>query len=280
MRFAVSNIAWGYPERQAAYARLETAGITGLEIAPGLLFAESADPFVPSAAELAAAQAEIADAGLTLVSMQSLLFGVKGADLFGDEAGRAAFVTGLGRAIALAERLEIPNLVMGSPKQRNRPDGMSIDAAMDHAAEILRPLAAAAAAAGTKIAMECNPAEYGTNFLTMPEETLGFVHRADHPAITLNFDIGATHLTGTFPRIEDLLAEAGPAISHVHVSEPFLAPAPANPADAARVLRKLRAMGYANAVSIEMLQPEDGLAGLDMALQHLNAARDATERNL
>lgn len=273
MRFAVSNIAWGPSDRLAAYARLQAADITGLEIAPGLLFAGSEDSFVPTKAELSAARKEIASFGLTPVSMQSLLFGVEGAELFGDADGRSAFLRGLERAITLAARLEIPNLVMGSPKQRIRPDWMDEHAAMDRAVEMLAPLADTASTAGTKIAMECNPVEYGTNFLTTPDETLAFVHHAAHAAITLNFDVGATYLTGTFVQVEALLRAAGAAISHVHISEPFLAPAPADPADAARVLHTLRAMGYGHAVSIEMQQPEGGLSGLDTALRKLKAAR-------
>jgi sugar phosphate isomerase/epimerase len=275
MRFAVSNIAWSPGERRTAYARLKAAGFDGLEIAPGLLFAESADPLAPTTAEVEAARSEIAVAGLTLVSMQSLLYGVEGADLFGDADGRAAFLTGLDRAVALAGRLGIPNLVLGSPKQRNRPEGLDAGAAMDRAADFLRPVADAAHAVGSVIAVECNPAAYGTNFLTTPDETLAFVHRADHPAITLNFDLGAAHMTGCFDRIEALLEAAGPSISHVHVSEPLLAPAPADPAAAARVLRTLGAMGYAGAVSIEMRPPENGLSGLEAALERLRAARAA-----
>ena len=273
MRFAMSNIAWGYEERLAAYARLAAADVTGLEVAPGLLFEHCADPLMPDASALATARAEIDDAGLTLVSMQSLLFGVNGADLFGDSDGRAAFLRGLSRAIALAERLEIPNLVMGSPKQRSHPDTMTTQDAMARAVELLLPVADAAQAAGTVIAMECNPTTYGTNFLTTPDETRAFVQQANHPAITLNFDIGATFLTETFDQVEALLEAALAWTTHVHISEPFLAPSPADPAQAARVLRKLSSSGYDRAVSIEMRRPEDGLTGVEMALTRLTQAR-------
>ena len=94
MEFAVSNIAWATSDRLAAYARLNAAGITRLEIAPGLFFPESADPFIPSEFELANAVEETSQYGLELVSMQSLLFGVAEADLFGDARGRLAFTRG------------------------------------------------------------------------------------------------------------------------------------------------------------------------------------------
>ena len=96
----MSNIAWSGEERLEAYAILAEAGITGLEIAPGLFFHAAADPFVPDQASAGEALREAADAGLALVSMQSLLFGVTGAGLFDGAGPRAAFERGMIRAIA------------------------------------------------------------------------------------------------------------------------------------------------------------------------------------
>ena len=45
----MSNIAWLVEERLEAYAILAEAGITGLEIAPGIFFHADDDPFVPDA---------------------------------------------------------------------------------------------------------------------------------------------------------------------------------------------------------------------------------------
>ncbi len=70
MMLAMSNIAWSAQERRDAYAILADAGITGLEIAPGIFFHEAADPFVPDAVVARTALSEAADAGLALVSMR------------------------------------------------------------------------------------------------------------------------------------------------------------------------------------------------------------------
>ena len=84
MKLAVSNIAWSPEHRAAVYDMLQTHGVRGLEIAPGLFFDRSADPFAPTGDELAQAVREARRAGLELVSMQALLFG----------AGRAALPAG------------------------------------------------------------------------------------------------------------------------------------------------------------------------------------------
>ncbi|MFO6445682.1 sugar phosphate isomerase/epimerase family protein [Erythrobacter sp. NE805] len=277
MILAMSNIAWAPGERLAAYAILAEAGFTGLEIAPGLFFHAAADPFVPDAASAREALAEIADAGLALVSMQSLLFGVEGAALFGGPEARAAFETGMTRAIRLAGEFGIPHLVFGSPLQRRVPEGLAMDRAVGEAAAVFRRLADTAVAAGTRIGIEANPAAYGTKFCTTLEAALGFVALVDHPAVVAHLDIGAMHMNGDFAELAARLPALAPRLSHVHVSEPHLAPAPADPATLAPVLHALSAAGYARAVSIEMKRPEGGLAEVRAAVTRLSQAARAAE---
>lgn len=269
MKLAVSNIAWSPQDRLAAYDILHQHSITGLEIAPGLFLSGADDPFAPDATTLAQAKKEIAASDLQLVSMQSLLFGVQGAALFEGPEALSQLKKGMIRAIDLAEQLGIENLVFGSPQQRNIPAGMTAQDATALAVEVFTALGDRAAAAGTKIAMEFNPAAYGTNFLTHAEQAIAFVAQVDHPAVTLNFDIGAMYMNEAFENIDTLIPGAISQISHVHISAPFLAPAPANDADIARVLRLLRKANYAHWTSIEMKAPEGGLVELETYVARL-----------
>lgn len=277
MMLAMSNIAWSPDERIGAYAILAEAGFTGLEIAPGLFFHAAADPFLPDEQTASAAIGEVQDAGLSLVSMQSLLFGVTGAELFGGKDARAAFEGGMIRAINFAGRFGIPNLVFGSPAQRRVPDGMTMDAALDEAAEVFRRLGDAATAAGTRIAIEPNPAAYGTNFLNTLDAADGFAQAVCHSAITLILDLGAMHMNGEFASLPARLPALTARLNHVHVSEPDLAPAPAETAPLVPVIRGLRDAGYAKALSIEMKRPASGLAAVRQAATRLAAARKSAE---
>ncbi|MEL7097303.1 MAG: sugar phosphate isomerase/epimerase [Pseudomonadota bacterium] len=278
MKYAVSNLAWSPEERLDAYRILEEAGITGLEIAPGLLFHAAQDPFVPEDAVAEAALAELADAGLILVSMQSLLFGVSGAGLFDGAEAREALVSGMERAIALAGRFDIPNLVFGSPKQRVVPDTMTTADALSEAVSVFRALGDVAAQAGTKIAIESNPALYGTNFLTTLEDAHAFVERVDHSAIVSILDLGAMHINGTYTTVPDRIPEIIKHLNHVHVSEPNLAPAPDCSEALVPVLQALQASNYEHAVSIEMARPSSGLADVKRAVDRLVAAINSVER--
>lgn len=274
MIYSVSNIAWPAEDRILAYATLAEQGLGGLEIAPGLFFFDAADPFAPTAQECDRALGEITEAGLALVSMQSLLFGVEGAALFGDAAELQNLETWMHRAIRLAGRLRIPNLVFGSPRQRIVPEGMGMQKALDRATDVFLRLGDLAQSEGTVIAVEANPAVYGTNFLTHAQQALDFVRVADHPAVRFILDIGAMHINGVFDQTPALVADAGSLLSHVHFSEPQLAPAPADPAQAAEVLRALHTTGYDRAVSIEMkATPEAPVDAMAAAVGRLAQAR-------
>lgn len=274
MKIAVSNIAWSPSERIQAYGLLNSKGVVGLEIAPSLLFHKSADPFLPTDQEMKDALGEIRHAGLELVSMQSLLFNVEGAAMFGDAAGRLAFLRGMKRAVQLAGRMEIPHLVFGSPRQRVIPEGMPMTEAREVAFESFRQLALEAENCGTVVGVEFNPPRYGTNFLTTAGEAAEFVRELGHASVKLVVDVGAVIIAGDFARIGALISDCGDQIAHVHISEPDLAPAPDSTGRALEVLKATRAIGYQGWHSIEMKAPPivDQMAFLGASLEKVQLA--------
>lgn len=271
MRAAVSNIAWRSDERFEAYALLRAAGITGLEIAPGLYFFDAQDPFLPPVAACQRARREIAAQGLSLVSMQSLLFGTAGSELFGDAKAQVAFNRAMERAINLANQLEIPNLVFGSPKQRIIPDSMDYAAAQAIATETFLRLGDRAKQAGTQISLEPNPVIYETNFLTTLRETIDFVQHVNHPAIRLTLDFGALHATGEIADLADILSGTGNIIGHAHLSAPWLVA----PSETGRDIHSYRGIldqaGYRGPFSLEMKRQDAGLESLSTAVASLAA---------
>lgn len=276
MRLAVSNIAWRPHERDAAHALLAASGVGGLEIAPGLTFADEQDPFVPPDAAVRAWRENLDRHRLSLVSMQSLLFGVSDAALFGSDAERRAFETGIGRAVDLGERLGCPNLVLGSPTARCVPDGMARAEADRIATDVLGRLGDRCRAAGVTLALEPNPTAYGTNFLNTLAETTTLVRAIGHPAITVNFDIGALRLNGeTETTLATLPRDVG-HLSHVHISEPHLAPAPSDPESLTRLVSALDRAGYEGWVSIEMRAGEtDNIGRLETSILAAHSAIQA-----
>ncbi len=273
MKLAVSNIAWLPEERFDAYTLMQKHNVKGLEIAPSILFYDAEDPFVPSAESANRALTEIESFNLRLVSMQSLLFGIQDAALFGSASQVASFKTAMQRAIDIGHRFSIPNLVFGCPKQRIIPDGLPYADAEKLASEIFNELGDYAQAAKTVIAMETNPSAYGTNFMTNMRQTIDFVALTSHPAIKINMDMGALYMNDDYASAEGYIQDNVNEINHVHISESNLEPAPRDIELTANILRALARCDYPFWTSIEMKKhPVDNISNLESCLIKFNSA--------
>lgn len=277
-RLAVSNIAWAPDEEDRAFALLGELGVRGLEIAPGITFAREPDPFEPSAGAVAELRARLEGNGLRLVSMQSLLFGVAGAALFEGEEARGRLVAGLERAIALAARLSIANLVFGSPANRRVPEGMEPERVEAVAVETFRRVGDRCVDSGTRLALEPVPQAYGTNYLTGVREAADAVRRIGHLGVALNFDLGAVAMAGERAEAGRLFEEVRDVVSHVHVSEPHLAPAPADEECFREAASAILGHGYGGWLSIEMRSgPPDNLERVRTAVGRAARALRSSE---
>lgn len=260
-----SQIAWHAHEHDDALQRAATWGIVGIEVAPSLLFADSDDPFHPSAQALAKARQAFAAYGLSTPSMQALLHGAPQAAMFGDAAARSALDARIKACIAIAADLGVPHLVFGSPKQRRVPDGMDMATANAIAGDTIARWNAWCADGQVTVGLECNPPLYGGNFWTTHDDLLSFLAHHDLPNIGLTLDIGAAGIDGVVPT--DLLDQMGHRIRHVHWSAPHLA----TPTIDAGCCNGLRLLQRKNVhISLEMARPEGGLDALDRLFAHLS----------
>lgn len=266
MKLAISNIAWAAEEQSEILPMLRAAGVTGIEIAPTMVWPnwQGATPRIAAALRRA-----LADAGFAVPALQAILFARPELHIFGDAAGRAALLAHIAHAASLAAALGAGAMVFGSPRNRLRGE-RTPEQAMDEAVPVFRALGAACADAGTTLAIEANPPQYGGDFLLRWREAAELVARVDHPGVTLHLDTACTALAGDDPA-EAALACA-PRLRHFHVSAPQLAPVDAasdlpHPAIAAA----LRSGGYAGWVSIEMRRAEQPLPALLAAIAHVKA---------
>jgi len=266
MRLAASNIAWKPEEHISVYELLSAHGVRGLEIAPSLAFAGEPDAFVPSVSAVSAFRRALENHDLSVVSMQSLHFGIEDARLFGSPGQRERFEAGLVRAADLAGRLGVPNLVMGAPVNRRIPDGMGRSDAERLARQVFLRVGERCERTGARLALEPNASSYGTNFLTSLQETVDFVRSVDHPAVRLNLDMGCLLMNGELEAALEQASDLVAVVNHVHISAPNLAPAPRDPAEVEELATALLGHGYGGWFSIEMRATgENNLGGIRAA---------------
>lgn len=266
MRLAVSNIAWDSSYDTEIASVLRTQGVDALEVAPTKSWP---DPRQAGEDDARRERERWQQLGLEVVATQSLLFGRPDLLLFGPGDQRKAFQEHLVHVIRLGAQMGARAQVFGSPKNRRRK-GLDPTQAFHVAAEVFADVAAAAEDAGTAVALEANPPQYGADFLTSAHEAAALVREVGSPGLRLHLDTACMLLVGDDP-VECATRYAG-LLSHVHLSAPDLGPVGECPDPAyAPFLSTLTRSGYTGAVSVEMRPTEDCVGSVRTATTYVSS---------
>ncbi|NLL92434.1 MAG: sugar phosphate isomerase/epimerase [Ruminococcaceae bacterium] len=246
MKLSVSNLGWEIEYNDKAYKMLKAFGIGGIEIAPTKIFGIEAYDRGIFAKEYFDNVKEVFN--LEVSSMQSLWYG-RNEVIFSDTEQRKRLLEYTKSAIDFAVMINCDNLVFGSPKSRIMKDKSDILIAKDFFAEI----GDYSFKKKVHFALEANPAVYGTNFLNNTKEALKFVSDIKSEGLSVNLDFGTVIINGEDVKFSD---DELRLISHIHISEPHLAPLVKRKEHLA--LRDiLRSFNYDRYVSLEMSIPHD-----------------------
>lgn len=241
MKLSASNIGWPASRDEDVLAAMARLGYLGLEVAPTRVV--ESEPYAHAGEAARYAQRVRAEHGLAVPSMQSIWRGVTG-NVF-DPADREALIDYTAWAMAFAQAIGCRNMVFGCPKNRIVPEGSS----PADADGFFLACAELAVRHGVTLALEANPAIYGTNFLNSTRQVYGYLERLGFPrGLSINLDAGAMLCER---ETADSVAAYLPHVSHVHISAPHLAavePDPLYP----ELKRVLCDFGYAGFVSLEM----------------------------
>lgn len=261
MRLSISNIAWQPEEDQHIAALLQQHQIDAIDIAPGKYFSS---PELATKTEIMAVKQWWHERGISIIGMQSLLFGTTGLNVFGDKASRSGLLTRLQAIFRIAGILGATRLVFGSPRNRDR-HALSDQEATDSASQFFQQAANYAADEGVLLCLEPNPVCYGANFMTNSQETALIVKAVNHPALRMQLDTGA--ITINQEDVAQVLSSYAGLIGHVHASEPQLAPLGDNGTDHGKMASALAQSLPTAIVTIEMLAPDT-----EPALQSISRA--------
>ena len=252
MQLSISNIAWEKDEEPQIAELLQRLGVPAVDVAPGKYFPDVAEA---SDADIRKVRSWWNDRGISIYGMQSLLFGTRGLNVFGDTGSQERLLKHLSHVCRIAEGLGARRLVFGSPKNRDRT-GLSDNEAEDIALRFFSRLGDIAQSHGVVITLEPNPVCYGTNWITTTKEAHDFVKKLGNPGIAMQLDTG-TVLANT--EASETAASVKEAVGHVHLSEPKLLPLSLAPAEHDSVFRA--AINAApGTVTIEMLTKGQGNA--------------------
>lgn len=260
MTVSISNIAWDPVDDDAVAALLQRAGVDMIDVAPSKYFQDFATADSRAIKEVRKWwQAR----GIRILGMQSLLFGTKGLNVFGDAAIQRLLLEHLRHVFRIAEALGADRLVFGSPRNRDR-GVLTVEQANDVAAAFFREVGKTAAEHGVTLCLEPNPVRYGANFMTETASTANVVQLVDHPSVKMQLDTGAIFINNERPA--EVLPRYSHLIGHIHLSEPDLVPLGSVGSDHAGMAELVTKCLPDHPTAIEMLPPADGMNSLTTAL--------------
>ncbi len=214
MKLAISNIAWPVEQDEKIYKLMGEYGFTGLEIAPTRVFGNH--PY--NNLNKSAAWWEWLDNayGFCVPSMQSIWYG-RQERLFGNQEEQNSLLRYTKEAVDFAVSIKCHNLVFGSPKNRNMPDGTDRNSIFPFFYE----MGEYALSKGAVIGMEANPVLYHTNFMNYTSDVVKMVREVGSEGFRINLDVGTMlYNKEDAEEIRNIVQY----ISHVHISEPGLEP--------------------------------------------------------
>jgi len=240
MKLSISNIAWGKENDEEMYEFISKFKFGGIEIAPTRLIEQTPYSYIEKAKQISNDLLE--KYNLEISSMQSIWYGQQGNIFNEEDAKRLMEYTK--KAIDFAHEINCSNLVFGSPKNRIMPEEKNEGDII----YFFKELGEYAKQNQTVLAIEPNPAIYGTNFINYTIQAIEFAKKVNCEGIKVNVDFGTI-----IANKEDLniVFENLDLVNHIHISEPNLSKIQKRE-EHKKIAEYLKKVNYDKYVSIEM----------------------------
>lgn len=260
MHLAICNETFVDLSLEDGFRLAAEIGYTGIELAPftlgeGLCGEQPlGDVTELSAPRRAAIKQMASDAGLAIVGLHWLFAKTEGFYLTSaDSTVRTRTGEYLLALAKLCDELGGTTLVLGSPQQRNLPEGMTHEEGEAHAAEVIRSVAPWLEDHGIFLALEpLGPAE--GNFLNTAASGVSLIQRVGSPACRLHLDVKAM-ATESKP-IAEVIRENAEHLQHFHANDPNLLGPGMGDVDFAPIISALKDIQYKDWLSVEVFKYE------------------------
>jgi sugar phosphate isomerase/epimerase len=236
---------------------LSRCGYTGIEVAPTKIW-----PKWDGASRDASSvyRSKLHDQGFVVPAFQAIFYGFTRENFF-DPADQNVLVDHFHHVASLANAMECPVLVIGAPKMRIPPNGLT-EYAKNNARSLFASFAQIAHDQGTCACIEPNPAAYGCEYIVNSAEAIQLVHEINHPGFGLHIDAAAMSMEKE-DGVEVIRAHAD-EIKHFHVSEPFLSGLSNSGIDHRSNLLQLADSRYPHWVSLESTGVDQGKQSIEI----------------
>ncbi|MCI0701195.1 MAG: sugar phosphate isomerase/epimerase [Planctomycetia bacterium] len=247
MKYAICNETFEGWEHARVCERIAELGYTGLELAPFTLAPRITQVSATRRAELRK-QAE--SAGVQIIGIHWLLAKTEGFHLTSpDPAVRKRTGEYLAEMSHAAAEMGGDILVLGSPLQRNLPEGVSRAQGEEFALDTLRHCLSALERDRVYLCLEpLTPAE--TNFMTSAAEGVALARKLAHPFVKLHLDVKA--MSAESSPTPDVIRANREYLHHFHANDPNRRGPGFGNTDFKPIFQALKDVNYTGWVSVEV----------------------------
>ncbi len=257
MKLAICNETFQDWPFDKAFAFARELGYTGIEFAP-FTMNKDARQITPQQRAEVRGQAEAA--GLEVVGLHWLLAFTEGYYLTSPDPEVRRRTSGyLGDLAGLCRDLGGKVMVLGSPKQRNLLPGVTLDQAMEYAADVLRGAMPVIEKCGVVLAVEPLGPEEG-DFLLTAELGMQLIQMVDSPHCRLHLDVKA--MSSEPKPIPDIIRDSASQLEHFHANDPNRRGPGMGEVDFLPILAALKEIDYQGWVSVEVFDYTPGIESL------------------
>ncbi len=257
MKYAICNETFGDWPLDKALAYAVDTGYTGWEVAPFML---CDDILSFSDQQRQSYRRKVEAAGLEITGLHWLLAKTEGLYLTSPDASTRARTTEyLAQLARLCSDLGGRIMVLGSPQQRNVPEGQSMESAMAGAAEVIAGVVGELERLNVQIAIEPLGHEEG-NFLNTAAEARSLQAMVNSPSVQLHLDVKAMSDEPT--PIAEIIRDNADAMIHFHANDPNRRGPGMGDVDFAPIFEAIKEVGYDGWVSVEVFDYSPGVESL------------------
>jgi sugar phosphate isomerase/epimerase len=272
MKYAICNETFGDWPLEEALVLARQTGYSGWEVAPFML---TDDIFSFTASDRSGYRSQVEKAGFEITGLHWLLAKTTGLHLTTMEpAVRKRTSEYLCELARLCHDLGGKIMVLGSPQQRNVPDGQSMASAMENAAEVIRSVVPELEKQSVQLALEPLGHEEG-NFLNTAADARKLQSMIDSPQVQLHLDVKAMSDEPT--PTPQIIRENADAMIHFHANDPNRQGPGMGEVDFVPIFAALQEIGYDGWVSVEVFDYTPGIQRLvTESMQNMLAAANAS----
>jgi sugar phosphate isomerase/epimerase len=254
MKYAICNEIFGDWPWSQGLELARSIGYTGVEVAPFTLGTYVNEISKERRSEYRQA---VADHGMEIVGLHWLLAKTQGFHLTTNEPSVREKTTDYFKLlIELCSDLGGNVMVLGSPLQRNFPESMTHQQALENAAKTLRPIIPNLESHGIRIALEpLGPTE--GNFLNHASQAVELIEMLQSKNIQLHLDIKAMSSEGE--PIEKIIRDNRKHMIHFHANDPNLLGPGMGDVDQRPIFGSLKEIDYQGWVSVEVFDYKPGI---------------------